>query len=95
MDLGMVAKTRPGLILSIPPGDLERALLTLVPHTTSLRGGAFEVPTTASFLRPGAFNVQGLMTVPTSLALRFLGRLPEAQLRPVEAAVLQWLGLGS
>jgi len=37
-DLGMAAKVRPVLVVSIEYGDLDRALTTVVPHTTSLRG---------------------------------------------------------
>ena len=41
VDLGLAAKVRPALVLSIPPTDIERALVTLVPHTTSLRSGCY------------------------------------------------------
>ena len=44
VDLGMVAKARPAVIVSIPFHDDERALYAIVPHTTALRGGRFEVP---------------------------------------------------
>jgi hypothetical protein len=60
----MVAKVRPGLVLSVPPTDAERALVTLVPHTTSLRGSRFEVEAKVAFLKPGAFDAQGLVTIP-------------------------------
>jgi hypothetical protein len=42
-DLGMAAKVRPVLVVSVEYGDLDRALTTVVPHTTSLRGSRFEV----------------------------------------------------
>jgi len=35
-DLGMVAKVRPCLVLSVEPGTADRVLFTLVPHTTSI-----------------------------------------------------------
>lgn len=35
VDLGMAAKIRPCLILNIPLLDTDRALVTLLPHTTS------------------------------------------------------------
>jgi mRNA-degrading endonuclease toxin of MazEF toxin-antitoxin module len=35
-DLGMAAKVRPALILSVPPEPQDRVLVTLVPHTTSI-----------------------------------------------------------
>ena len=63
VDLGLAAKVRPGVVLSVPPGDNDRALVTLVPHTTSLRGSAFEIAVPARFLHPGAFDAQGLVTI--------------------------------
>ena len=35
VDLGMAAKVRPALVISIPAEDVDRALLTLVPHHQS------------------------------------------------------------
>lgn len=43
-DLGMEGKVRPALVVSIAYGDLDRALVTILPHTTSLRGSQFEIP---------------------------------------------------
>ena len=37
VDMGYAAKTRPALVLSIPLEEDERALTTVVPHTTSQR----------------------------------------------------------
>ena len=37
-DLGMAAKIRSGLVLSVPPEPQDRILVTLVPHTTSVQG---------------------------------------------------------
>ena len=36
VDLGLAAKVRPGLVLSVPVEDRDRALVTLVSRTTSL-----------------------------------------------------------
>ena len=93
VDLGMTAKIRPCLVLSAAIGDIERALITLIPHTTSTRGTQFEAIAQVSFLRPGAFDAQGLITVPVKLAIRQLGVLNETQLKVVEAAVCKWLQL--
>ena len=65
VDLGMTAKVRPALVVSIPAEDRDRALLTLVPHTTSLRQSRFEAAVPASFLRAGVFDAQNLITIPT------------------------------
>jgi len=43
VDLGMAAKPRPAFILSIPFLENDRALYSIVPHTTATRGGRFEV----------------------------------------------------
>jgi mRNA interferase MazF len=93
VDLGMAAKVRPCLVLSIPVEDADRALVTLVPHTTSRRESRFEVVSAARFLRPGAFDAQNLITVPLAKLLRRLGKLPNEQLGLVETAVREWLGL--
>jgi len=42
VDLGMAAKVRPAAVMSIPAADVDRALVTIVPHTTSARGSRFE-----------------------------------------------------
>ena len=92
-DLGMAAKTRPCLVLSVPPGPADRVLFTVVPHTTSVQGTAFEVDVPAPFLKAGAFDAQGLVTVPRPRLIRRLGTLTGAELVLVEAAVRAWLGL--
>ena len=43
IDLGYAAKTCPCLVLSIEAEDTDRALTTVVAHTTSVRGTRFEV----------------------------------------------------
>jgi len=93
VDLGMTAKVRPALVLSVAPTDADRALVTLVPHTTSVRQSAFEAALHLGFLKSGAFDAQGLVTVPPVRLLRRLGKLSTEQLSQVEAAVCAWLGL--
>jgi mRNA interferase MazF len=93
VDLGLAAKVRPCLVLSVPPADEDRALTALVPHTTSLRGTRFECSIPVGFLKPGAFDTQGLVTVPHVKLLRRLGVLRVEQLSEVEAAVCRWLGI--
>jgi mRNA interferase MazF len=91
VDLGYAAKVRPCLIISIPFEE-DRALLTLIPHTTSLRGSRFEVDVNVSFLRKGVFDVQNIITIPDVKLLRKLGNLTSEQLTQVEDALLFWLG---
>ena len=93
MDLGLAAKVRLCLVISVPTEDADRSLVSLVPHTTSIRGSRFEVATTIRFLKPSAFDAQGLVTVPLPRLVRRLGALTAQQLQGVEQAVSSWLGL--
>jgi mRNA interferase MazF len=52
-DLGIAAKIRSGLVLSVPPEAQDRVLVTLVRHTTSVQGTRFEVAVAKPFLKPG------------------------------------------
>lgn len=93
VDLGMIAKVRPCLVISIPSANSnDRVLTTLVPHTTSTRGSRFEVPSKVRFLKDGAFDAQNLVTIPSVKLIRRLGILPDDQMIEVEAAVKHWLG---
>lgn len=67
--------------------------MTLVPHTTSLRGSRFEVQTGTPFLKPGGFDAQGLVTVPHARLVRALGQVKAQDLALVEQAVCRWLGI--
>jgi mRNA interferase MazF len=93
VDLGLAAKVRPCLVLSVPPKESERAIITLVPHTTTLRGSRFDVAVNVRFLKPGAFDAQGLVTVPGDWLIRRVGILTPAQMVRIESAVCDWLGI--
>ena len=93
VDLGMAAKVRPAPVISVPATDTDRALVTLVPHTTSPRQSQFEAVVSAAFLRPGVFDAQNLITIPHAKLIRQLGQLSDAQMAVVETAVRSWLGL--
>ncbi|MEZ6150945.1 MAG: type II toxin-antitoxin system PemK/MazF family toxin [Pirellulaceae bacterium] len=94
VDLGMVAKVRPRLILSVPADDSnDRLLMTIIPHTTSTRGSRFEVVTNVRFLKEGAFDVQQIVSVPSIKLTKRIGALPAEQMANVESVVSRWLGL--
>ena len=95
VDLGMAAKVRPAAVISVPADDSDRALVTLVPHTTSPRNSRFEVAVHIPVLRPGVFDAQNLITIPHAKLVRLLGRLSAAQLTAVERRVCLWLGISS
>ena len=94
IDLGMVAKIRPCLVVSVPAeGPNDRVLATVVAHTTSARGTAFEVAVSARFLKPGVFDAQNILSIPHARLVRRLGVLASDQLDEVVGAVCRWLGL--
>ena len=93
VDLGYAAKTRPCLVLSIPAESDDRALATLIPHTTSPRGSRFEAEVKVNFLKEGVFDAQSIVTVPHAKLIRKLGTLTSENLESVEDAVYFWLGL--
>lgn len=93
VDLGYAAKVRPCLVLSIPALDQDRALATLVPHTTSPRGSRFEIDIKVNFLRAGVFDAQNLVTIPHAKLIRRLGVLSPGQISSIEDVVRFWLGL--
>ena len=93
VDLGLAAKVRPCLVVSIPALGEDRALATVVPHTTSARGSRFEVSVQVGFLRAGVFDVQSLVTIPHAKLVRKLGSLTADQLSAVEAALRRWLAV--
>ena len=93
VDLGFAGKLRPCVVLSIPSLDQDRALVTVVPHTTSLRGSRFEVSIASWLLGEGAFDAQNLVTLPHPRLVWRLGALSAQDLAAVENAVRFWLGL--
>jgi len=91
-DLGMADKVRPVLIVSTAYGDIDRALVTVVPHTTSIRGSQYELVVRVAFLKPGAFLVQNVATYPNVRATRKLGALKDEEFEVVFSGLLRWLG---
>jgi mRNA interferase MazF len=95
VDLGLAAKVRPCLVLSVATSDTDRSLVTLVPHTTSVRSSRFEVAIPVKFLKAGAFDAQSLVTVPLARLIRRVGILSASQVAEVGAGVRSWLGMSS
>ena len=65
VDLGLAAKVRPCLVLSVPVDEQDRAFVAAVAHTTSPRGSRFEVAITTRFLRPGCLMRKTWLRSPT------------------------------
>jgi mRNA interferase MazF len=94
VDLGLAAKMRPCVVMSVPAsGPNDRVLVTIVTHTTSPRGSDFEVSLPVRFLKAGVFDAQNVVTVSHAKLVRKLGVLPTDQFADVEMTVRRWLGL--
>ena len=92
-DLGYTGKVRPVLVLSIPPGDINRDLVSYIIFIANPLGSAYEIPHRARGMKPDASDVRGLGTTDQSRLLRKLGHLNKATLKQVETMVKAWLGL--
>jgi mRNA interferase MazF len=94
VDFGLAAKVRPALLLTDESdSDDELDVVTMVLHTTSLRGNNREVAVSKPFLRPGAFHCQQVQTVSATKLLRLLGVLTPAEMERVCGVLAGRLGL--
>jgi mRNA interferase MazF len=75
IDFGMAAKVRPALLLTNQATDDELDIVTMVLHTTTVRGNRWELSIPKPFLKPGAFHLQQVQTVSTVKLERKLGTL--------------------
>ena len=87
VDFGIAAKVRPALLLTGEPADDELDLVTVLLHTTALRGNRWELPIPKPFLKPGAFHLQQVQTVSTARLERQLGTLNAEELDRVLRAL--------
>jgi mRNA interferase MazF len=93
VDLGMMAKTRPCVVVSVRQPDKERNLSVVVPMTTEIRGGACEVafPKPAWLNQESVVNVLGIAGVDNAKIIRRIAPFPKAafsELRDVAAQML-------
>ena len=87
VDFGMMAKIRPALLLTGEPADDELDLVTVLLHTTALRGNRWELNIPKPFLKPGAFHLQQVQTVSTAKLERRLGVLTNDEMKRVRDAL--------
>jgi mRNA interferase MazF len=93
VDFGLAAKVRPALLLTGNPADDELDLVTVLLHTTSLRGNRWELSVSKPFLKPGAFHLQQIQSVPTVRLERKLGVLTEVEMNQVLDALAERLAI--
>ena len=84
VDFGIAAKVRPALLLTNESDDADELdVVTLVLHTTALRGNRWEIAIPKPFLQQGAFHCQQVQTVSATKLLRCIGKLSQAELDQV------------
>jgi mRNA interferase MazF len=93
VDFGITAKVRPALLLTGEPKDDELDIVTVLLHTTALRGNRWELTIPKPFLKPGAFHLQQIQTVSTVKLERRLGALNENEMNRIGIALSQRLGV--
>jgi mRNA interferase MazF len=91
VDMGMVAKTRPTVILLADTLNAPRSLIIHIPITRQNRGSELEVPLGhLPFLDPDSVaNVQGIGALPTVRFEKRLGSLPAADLKAIKDALVK------
>ena len=95
VDLGLVQKVRPCVVVSAPKPDRERNMSVVVPLTTEIRGGECEIPfPKPTWLRsPSVINVLGIAGIDNSKIERRIAPLAEATMETVDAALRRLLTL--
>jgi mRNA interferase MazF len=87
IDFGIAAKVRPALLLTGEPAADELDLVTVLLHTTALRGNRWELAIDKPFLKSGAFHLQQVQTVSTVKLERRLGVLSDEEMNRMRSAL--------
>jgi mRNA interferase MazF len=93
IDFGMAAKVRPAVLLTGEPATDELDLVTVLLHTTALRGNRWELSIPKPFLNPGAFHLQQVQTISTVKLERRLGALTAEEMDQVRNVLRNRLGV--
>lgn len=95
VDMGMIAKVRPCLLLTDFPEDDELALITVVAHTTALRQNRWELSIAKPYLKPGAFHFQQIQSISVAKLERKLGTLKDAEWQRVQTMLMKRLSISA
>ena len=95
VDLGMTAKTRPCVVVSVSQPDRQRNMSVVVPMTTEIRGGECEIrfPKPAWLRQESVVNVLGIAGVDNAKIERRLTAFPADKMLEIEAVLKRMLGL--
>lgn len=95
IECGMVAKTRPALILYYPDDDSARALAVVVPLTSQIRGefGEVYIGKPKFLSKASAVNIQGIASFDKGSIGKLCGCLSDADFERVKQALRELLDL--
>ena len=94
VDLGMVAKVRPCLVLCANP-DSERTVSLVAPLTSEIRGGESEIsfPKPPWLAKPCVVNLSGLGSVERRRLQPRLGQFPAERFQEAKKVLARIFGL--
>ena len=95
VDLGMAAKVRPCVVVSVSTPDRQRNMSVVVPMTTEIRGGECEVafPKPAWLRQESVVNVLGISGVDNSKVERRIAAFPADKMLEIESVLKRLLRL--
>ena len=94
VDLGIVAKIRPCLVVCADP-DSERTVSLVAPLTSEIRGGESEIPFPKPpwLAKPCVVNLSGLGSVERHRLQRRLGQFPAQRFQEAKNVLARMFGL--
>ncbi len=95
VDLGMAAKVRPCVIVSISKPDSQRNMSVVVPMTTEIRGGECEIhfPKPAWLRQESVVNVLGIAGIDNAKIERRISTFPADKMLEIESVLKRLLGI--
>jgi mRNA interferase MazF len=95
VDLGMAAKVRPCVVVSVNKPDSQRNMSVVVPRTTEIRGGECEIPfpKPAWLRQESVVNVLGIAGVDYAKIERRISAFPADKMLEIESVLKRLLGL--
>jgi mRNA interferase MazF len=95
VDLGMAAKVRPCVVVSVGQPDSRRNMSVVLPMTTEIRGGECEVhfPKPAWLRQESVVNVLGIAGVDNAKIGRRISAFPADKMSEIESVLKRLLGL--
>lgn len=95
VDLGMAAKSRPCVVVSVSNADSQRNMSVVVPMTTEIRGGECEVrfPKPPWLRQESVVNVLGIAGVDNAKIERRISAFPAGKMAEIESVLKRLFGL--